>query len=279
MLYENEFMLSNEKAIFDSITSEVKSQMEQVGIKDTSEFNLDEKTEELLKNLKMIVKYTPGLKFIGEGSSRYVYKLSDKYVLKAAKSFTGIIQNDNEIRINQIGAGDYSCFVRVMAYDPSKIFIVEDICSPLTEKTWASKVQLHLDRFVQIIRIITDHQKVNPEYNIDDLIQEVESAEIDGPELYTIFKAKSITEVNYSLKEYDNILNFLYNMSDIQNKLSYNKFWTNLYDIFRFYSDNGTDHLMINELPWIEQWGICGTGRNERIVLIDPGVNFNFVQK
>ena len=273
------FENSPEKKIFDELVNEIESQMSQVGIDSIEELADNESTEEFLKNLRLVVKYTPGLDFIGEGSSRYVYRLGSKYVLKVAKNYLGLIQNENEIKVNQLGSADYDCFVQILQYDPSKIFIVEDVCDSMSINEWESLIGIPLYRFVQILRIVEERRKTDKTYSVSNLLDECRKYDKDSFEMYGLFDPKDRTELDYDPDDYDGIISFMENIVDTAKGYSVSMLWKSLFDIFRFYFDNGAKHLVIGELPWPEQWGLCGEGPDRRIVLIDPGVNFDFVQQ
>lgn len=275
----NEFNNSSDKETFDMIASEINYQMEQLNIKSDKDFSEDSNTAEFLHNVHLVVKYAPGLKLIGEGSSRYVYKMgSGKYVLKLAKNYMGLIQNKNEIDVNKVGSADYDCFVRILAYDPFNVFIIEDLCEELPSSGWQPLFGISLYQFIQIVRIVIDRKKDNKAYSVADFLLECESLDKNSKEIFEIFKPTSPSDVPYRSTDYDKIISFLKNIVLAAEGKPTSILWKSLFDVFRFYFDNGGNWLVLDELPWEDQWGTFGSGNDKRIVLIDPGVNSDFAK-
>ena len=272
-----EFDRSSEKETFDMIAGEIQSQMEQAGITGPEDLRNNDKTVRFLEGLRLVVKYAPGLKFLGEGSSRYVYSMgSGKYVLKAAKNYMGLIQNQNEIDVNMSGSADYDCFVRVLKFDPARIFIVEDACEEITMSGWTPLIGISLHRFVQIVRIVLERRESEKGYSLRDLLDACEKAGAKSELVRSTFEPKDGTEPAYRPEDFDGIISFMRNMVDSAEGRPASELWRSLFDIFRFYFEVGQKKLVIGELPWSEQWGLCGAGADRRIVLVDPGVNSDF---
>lgn len=273
-----EFGASPEKAVFDALVREIPSQAEQAGIASPEDMlPNDGRVVEFLEKLRLVVKYAPGLKFLGEGSSRYVYSMgSGKYVLKAAKNYMGLIQNQNEISVNQAGSADYDCFVRVLEYDPARVFIAEDACERLEMPDWTPLVGVPLHRFVQIIRIVLERRNARDGYSLADFLGECEAAGPRSDFVRAVFRPKDGTEPAFRPGDFDGIVSFMRKVTAAAGKTG-PRLFRSLFDIFRFYFDVGPKKLAVGELPWPEQWGLCGKGADRRIVLVDPGVNSDFI--
>lgn len=78
-----------------------------------------------------------GLQFLGSGSDRRVYALSDKYVLKMAKTKRGILQNKNECRISQMP--EATEFAKVVARSKGYKYIVMERAEPCLVPTVNSR--------------------------------------------------------------------------------------------------------------------------------------------
>lgn len=273
-----EFDRSSEKEIYDMIVAEMAGQLEAAGIEDFDDETDAAKVNSLLSGMRMVVKYAPGTKFLGEGSSRYVYALGDsgKYVLKCAKNYQGLVQNKNEIEVNETGSADYDCFVRVLKYDPAMAFVVEDRCRPTEMADWKSMFGMTLFRFVQILRIVVERNAKDMSYSVADLLEECRREGSHGRGLYATFAADGPMEESYDPEDWDRIVSFLEHVAAAQAGREKSPKWRSVADLFRFYFDNGAGRLVFGELPWAEQWGICGEGAETRIVLVDPGVSEDF---
>ena len=268
-----EFARSPDREVFDLVAAEIGPQMEQAGISSAGDVRDSGRTDRFLEGLRLVVRYAPGLKFVGEGSSRYVYELpSGKYVLKAAKNYMGLLQNSNEIAANMAGSADYDCFVRVLAYDPAMVLLVEDRCREIRMAEWAPLLGVSLHRFVQIVRVALERNTT-----VGSLLKTCEEKGASSPEVRALFRPKEGTpEPDYSPSDFPGVVSFMRNMKAAAEGRPAAELWRSLFDVFRFYEECGPGKLEVGELPWPEQWGLCGEGKDVRIVLVDPGVGADF---
>lgn len=262
------------RKIFDDLLTELDSQMKNAGFSGYGDFKNDDRTNEFLKQIELVVRYTPGLKFLGEGCGRRVYGIGeDRYVIKVAKNYMGVVQNENEIKVSDTFTG-YRCFARIYAHDPNMMVMVEDRCRNVQMSNWKNLTGISLDRMIQVMRIVMERRSSDRGYSLPDFLDECECMENTDMRLYSIFSPRpGSIESAWNSAEYDGLISFLKNMTAAEDDRS-SRIWHGLSDMFRFYFENGNSSITLDELAWIDQWGLTEDG--ERLVLVDFGVGSDF---
>lgn len=222
----------------------------------------------LAEEADKFARYHPDVKPVGAGSSRKAYAFSrdPRYVLKVAYNVQGMKQNATEI--STASRGDYSCFVRILAYDDTRTLIVQDRCDEATYPEWRRIAGLSLDRFSQIVwRVL----------NVPDLtLREFadECRRLKGEECPWLFAKRSPKDEEYRKSEMPGILAACDGMIAAFDGKPVAARWKALCDVIRFYLENGQQALILDEISWIDQWGVLGKGTpDERLVILDAGVD------
>lgn len=136
-------------------------------------FNLEQFKQ--LQSFKQRVAYCDqNLEKLGSGSSRIVYKVDDKMVMKLAKNAKGLAQN--EVEASQ-GQGYYmkGLVAEVYAYHEDYLWLESEFCKKITKKTFASIVGVTFEQFCSVLNYIyfdnnprKGFKRSKPDFNWDD---------------------------------------------------------------------------------------------------------------
>lgn len=226
--------------------------------------------------VEMYVKYGNFTK-LGKGSSRtaFTFDADNRYVLKFAHNENGLKQNQTEIKNAKLGKGDYSCMVRILAYDPRGVFIVEDACRQSTYDEWYRVIGITPNMLSKIVRLVLERRESNPGYTVGDFMDDIR----DPSAAERILVKTSAMDDNFNRSDHAAVMTCLGNLVKAANNRPVAEKWKAMYDLFRFYFDNGMGAMIPEELLYTDQWGIKpGKTPDEDVMLIiDPGVDSDFM--
>jgi hypothetical protein len=137
--------------------------------------SFDLKTFENIKSFKKRYIYAKEhLKRLGAGSSRIVFELNDKFVLKIARNMKGIAQNEFECSLmNDYMAPDF--LTKVKDCDDKSFYIIAEKAKPMTKTIWRRITGFEFDDFAKcIVNIAMEHRGAKRYINrfVDPDIQE-----------------------------------------------------------------------------------------------------------
>lgn len=99
----------------------------------------DFQTLKTIQNIEQLFGYinSTSLKqsFVGEGSSRVVYKISDTQALKVAKNESGVAQNEEEIKACSVEETK-NMFTKVYEVGPKSIWVIVEFAAPVDPGTF-----------------------------------------------------------------------------------------------------------------------------------------------
>lgn len=233
-------------------------------------------TDEFFRNVETYIKYG-NFSRLGKGSSRtaYAFDADPRYVLKFAHNDNGLKQNQTELKNAKLGTGDYSCVVRILAYDDDCVFIVEDRCGQSSYEDWLRIVGMTPNMLSKIVRTVMDRRRKSPGYSVSDLLSEMKSPSAAAG----ILRKTSAMDDEFLASDFKPVTDALRRMIDAANGRPAAVKWTALYDLFRFYFDNGMAAMIPEELLYTDQWGVKRgrTPDEDSLVIIDPGVDEDFM--
>jgi len=276
------------KILFESIdtTGEFKSSPayadykalidEIAGIKPRSRDVPQEYPEKFFSDAELYVRYGPFRK-IGKGSSRTAYSFDSdrRYALKFAHNNNGLAQNQTELRNVQAGTGDYRCMVRILDFDEDAVFIVEDMCRESTYSDWNRIIGVSPNMLSKIVRVVFERKKADGKFTLRDLLDEIR--DFEGAS--RILKKSSAMDDEVTKADHPKIVECVENLVAAADGKPVAEKWTVLYDLFRFYFDNGLSAMIPEELLYVDQWGVRPgkTPAEDSLIIIDPGVDEDFM--
>lgn len=127
----------------------------------------------------------------------------------------------------------------------------------------------------KIVRIVMDRRRTVKEYSVSDLLDDI----ADPVEAERILAKTSAMDDKFSRSDHPAIVNCLKNLVDAANDRPVKAKWKALFDLFRFYFDNGMAAMIPEELLYTDQWGVKPgkTPDEDSLVIIDPGVDSDFM--
>ena len=230
--------------------------------------------EKFFANAEMYIRYG-NFRKLGKGSSRtaYSFDADPRYVLKFAHNDNGLKQNQTELK--NANAGDYSCLVRVLEYDPDGVIIVEDSCRQSTYEDWDRILGISPNMLSKIVKTVFETKKGDKTYTLRTLLDEIR----DPERAAEILKKTSPMDDEFTDRDYPGILECVENLVEASAGHPAAEKWSSLYDMFRFYFDNGVGAMIPEELLYTDQWGVKSgkTPDDDSLVIIDPGVDTDFM--
>jgi len=164
-----------------------------------------------LNELKNISKFSDRKKYadslfatlLGKGSSRYVYEINDKYVLKLAKNNKGIEQNKTEINIFK-NSKVKDILAKIIEYDENGIFIVQERAeSIINDNDFERITNLQFDGFLYYLRHDKKWDGDNKQFynKFNSLINkfDLDRYDISQKDSYGIINGERIVLVDYGL--------------------------------------------------------------------------------
>lgn len=90
----------------------------------------------------------------GKGSSRIVFKISSKKVIKLARSEKGIAQNHHELE-SFLSSKDSKLLAKVYDYDPSYMWIVSELVRPIKDSAdFKSLTDMDFELFLKLFKTL-----------------------------------------------------------------------------------------------------------------------------
>jgi len=234
---------------------------------------VDEYDERFFSNVELLIRYG-AFKKIGKGSSRtaYSFDADPRYVLKFAHNDNGLLQNQTELK--NAKKGDYLCLVRILDNDEFGILIVEDRCRESTYDDWYRIIGISPHMLSKIVRIVFERKETNPKFSLEDLLEEIR----DPVAAIDVLKKTSPMDEEYRVKDHPKIVSCVKNLIAAYRGETKEPKWVALYDLFRFYYDNGMAAMIPEEILFVDQWGVKQgmTSEHDSLIIIDPGVDEDF---
>ena len=208
-----------------------------------------------LRKLKTLESYeemeeyaSSKLKFLGQGSSRTVFYLSNRYVLKVARNIKGYGQNKAEVDV-YTNPKSKPIVAKIYDFDDKEYSwlvseVVKGLRNPdefksLTDITW---------------NVFISHMRYKPDY-INNIKASIEK---DILTRQTIIDNKKRISPDYNMEYYEEIVDDLINrLDDLSNKF--------LLDTINLIASN---ELLPSDLNVLNHWGKTA---DNRIVLLDYG--------
>lgn len=205
-------------------------------------------------------------RFVGEGSSRIAFVLSDGRCLKIAKNKKGIAQNKQEylntvnaeIDGKKIPASKYSCFSKIYEADTKNWdALVVETAREATNDDFKRLVEtiIHyaLDSVIYLYLFQTSKYP-NEIVNDDPVTFHSKSQE------YTKIRGGYVESFkNEHMKIIKNIF------------AEKNPSFKNLNSLSQFYAQYGVDIMLPNDLERAENWGVVNRGNGDELLIIDAG--------
>lgn len=195
--------------------------------------------------LKFMKENQSQIRYVGKGSSRYVYAMADGTALKIAKSKAGIAQNKQEAKICMNPLIKYQIFPDFYGADTEKWLTLNcELCAKAEEEDFTDILSTDIETVIDVIK-------------------------------YIIKTFNNIADVDMNnVKQHFSSCATLVNMMKNNNTKASEALWS----LVKFYMKNGIDELVPDDLEVVENWGIAVRDNQKVLVVIDAGLSENIYQ-
>lgn len=257
-------LLVSRKILFDvmknknNITlTETESQFEtlykhaEIEFKRAKTYNENDYMEEYSNRMLSFMKSNKdAIKYVGQGSSRLVFAMTDGTALKLAKTEAGIAQNKQEVKLCMNPMLKYEIFPDFYSADTKHWLALNcELCAPASRLDFKELFKCQPIILVEIIERIIKNKIDNA--HIKDLLMS--------------------EYIKYDLVSKNVIQNILDNPDDPA--------IIALMSLIDFYRKYGLDELLTGDLEEIENWGITIRDNKKVLVIIDAGFNEDIFQQ